>query len=125
MRPNFTSLFLFSKPNNLGFHHHPQSNSKSQLHEHVQSRRDTITSLTTTSLIFTSTLSRAENSYAITSSEAETSYNQYAKTYDDLDGGYIADSLGIEESRIKLIKQARGNVLEVAVGTGLNLNKYK
>ncbi len=63
---------------------------------------------------------------AITSSDAESSYNKYAKTYDELDGGSIAKNLGIDEERTRIIQQqAKGDVLEVAVGTGLNLSKYK
>lgn len=70
--------------------------------------------------------STVQAAHAITSQEAESSYNQYASNYDLLDGGSIADSLGIEKARDKLIsKMARGNVLEVGVGTGLNLGKYR
>jgi methyltransferase OMS1 len=62
---------------------------------------------------------------AITSSEAETSYDTYAKNYDALDGGSLSNSLGIEDARAKLLQSARGRVLEIGVGTGLNLGKYK
>ena len=63
---------------------------------------------------------------AISSSEAETSYNKYASNYDALDGGSLADSLGIEKARTNLLRNnARGKVLEIGVGTGLNLSKYK
>jgi methyltransferase OMS1 len=62
---------------------------------------------------------------AITSSEAETSYDKYAKSYDDLDGGSLSNSLGIEEARTKVLQSAKGRVLEIGVGTGLNLSKYK
>jgi methyltransferase OMS1 len=134
MRPDHLSLFLFANPLKFGSNSNVQLNSKSQLsklHErnpHIQSRRQNIittTSLVTVSILSTSTIFKPEECSAISSSEAETSYDKYAKTYDDLDGGSIATSLGIEESRDKLLKQARGNVLEVAVGTGLNLSKYK
>lgn len=61
---------------------------------------------------------------AITSDEAASSYNRYAKQYDLLDGGIIAQDLGIASARSKLISQARGNVLEIGAGTGLNLKEY-
>jgi ubiquinone/menaquinone biosynthesis C-methylase UbiE len=66
-----------------------------------------------------------QESNALKSSDAEASYDRYAKSYDDLDGGAVADSLGIAEARTKLIGSAKGHVLEVAVGTGLNLGQYK
>jgi methyltransferase OMS1, mitochondrial len=62
---------------------------------------------------------------AITSSEAERSYNKYASSYDQLDGGSIASQLGIEVARSKLIGQATGKVLEIGCGTGLNIPFYK
>jgi methyltransferase OMS1 len=62
--------------------------------------------------------------HAISSKEAESSYDQYASNYDSLDGGAIADSLGIEKARQNLIRMAKGNVLEIGAGTGLNLGKY-
>lgn len=62
---------------------------------------------------------------AITSSEAERSYNEYAPSYDQLDGGGVASQLGIEGARSKLIGEAKGKVLEIGCGTGLNLPFYK
>ena len=61
---------------------------------------------------------------ALTPKEAETAYDSYAESYDELDGGKAADILGLDVARTKLFRQARGNVLEIACGTGLNLNKY-
>ncbi|KAL4528160.1 hypothetical protein Ndes2526B_g07942 [Nannochloris sp. 'desiccata'] len=52
------------------------------------------------------------------------SYNQYAKNYDDLDGGVVADALGFPDQRKALLQEATGDVLETAVGTGLNLQYY-
>jgi methyltransferase OMS1 len=74
------------------------------------------------SLVF---LSSSSPSHAISSQEAESSYNQYAPTYDTLDGGSVADSLGIEQARSKMLQLATGKVLEIGAGTGLNLGKYK
>jgi methyltransferase OMS1 len=52
------------------------------------------------------------------------SYNQYADNYDDLDGGVVADALGFPDQRKALLQQATGDVIEIAVGTGLNLQYY-
>ena len=61
---------------------------------------------------------------ALTPQEAETAYDTYAATYDELDGGKAADILGLDQARTALFRQARGSVLEIGVGTGLNLEKY-
>ena len=52
------------------------------------------------------------------------SYNQYAETYDDLDGGVVAEALGFPDQRRDLLREASGDVLECGVGTGLNLQFY-
>jgi methyltransferase OMS1 len=71
-------------------------------HECVNdSRRTFIASIAATSVI------RPTN--AISPEEASKSYDVYAKSYDNLDGG----------------SAAKGAVLEIGVGTGLNLNSYK
>ena len=62
---------------------------------------------------------------ALTPLEAEQRYNRYASNYDQLDGGQASSMFGIDEARRQMIQQARGNVLEVGVGTGLNLDKYQ
>ncbi len=129
MRPDFLSAILFTNPTSVGsftgISSILRSESNLQLdRQSTQSRRDSFNSLATSTLFISTLFGRSKGTRAITSSEAEISYNKYAKTYDDLDGGSIADSLGIEEARNKIIKQARGDVLEVAVGTGLNLSKY-
>ena len=41
-----------------------------------------------------------------------------------MDGGILASWLGFSKQRQMLISKAYGNVLEVAVGTGLNLPLY-
>ena len=61
---------------------------------------------------------------ALTPQEAETAYDSYAASYDELDGGKAADVLGLDQARTTLFRQARGSVLEIGVGTGLNLEKY-
>ncbi|CAM9355174.1 unnamed protein product [Chrysoparadoxa australica] len=52
------------------------------------------------------------------------SYDSYSKSYNNLDGGALAERLGIEELRAAMTSRANGRVLEVAVGTGLNLGYY-
>lgn len=87
-------------------------------HECVNdSRRTFIASIAATSVI------RPTN--AISPEEASKSYDVYAKSYDNLDGGSASSALGIDEARTKLLQFAKGDVLEIGVGTGLNLNRYK
>ena len=52
-------------------------------------------------------------------------YDKFSSTYDELDGGVAAGALGLERERASMIGSASGLVLEVAVGTGLNLPMYK
>jgi len=67
-----------------------------------------------------------EHSIALTPDQAESSYDKYASTYDDLDGGAVASALGLDDARRALVgsRLVRGNVLEIGVGTGLNMDKY-
>jgi methyltransferase OMS1 len=53
-------------------------------------------------------------------------YDAYSQTYDDLDGNKIVvETLGIDQLRTKMFERVEGDVLELAVGTGLNLPYYK
>lgn len=52
-------------------------------------------------------------------------YDGYAATYDNLDGGAFAgDTLGLDALRKGVLARASGEVLELGVGTGLNLPGY-
>ncbi len=50
-------------------------------------------------------------------------YNAFAKWYDLTDG--LAGYLGLRRLRRRLLAKASGTVLEIAVGTGLNLPRYQ
>jgi methyltransferase OMS1 len=51
-------------------------------------------------------------------------YDGYAPTYDSLDDGEIAKSLGMDDQRRAFVSLAHGKTLEVGVGTGINLQYY-
>ena len=78
-----------------------------------------IATISTTSSLF------LPGASAISPEEASRDYDIYSNTYDILDGGSAASALGIDEARTKLLQLAKGNVLEIGVGTGLNLSNYK
>jgi ubiquinone/menaquinone biosynthesis C-methylase UbiE len=63
-------------------------------------------------------------STALSPEAASTAYDTYASSYDALDGGSAASVLGLDEARSQLFQQAKGKVLEIGAGTGLNLSKY-
>ncbi|MGH7927116.1 MAG: class I SAM-dependent methyltransferase [Candidatus Binatia bacterium] len=58
----------------------------------------------------------------MTSRELADKYDRFACWYDWVEG--IPDVLGIRVLRRRLVREARGRVLEVAVGTGKNLRYY-
>ena len=51
-------------------------------------------------------------------------YDRYASSYDDLDGGQAAKALGIAAARRALAARCAGRVLEVGAGTGLQAPFY-
>ncbi len=61
---------------------------------------------------------------ALSPTDAATKYDSYSYSYDVLDGGKASSALGIDQARRLLLQKARGNVLEIGVGTGLNLDSY-
>jgi methyltransferase OMS1, mitochondrial len=64
------------------------------------------------------------SSWALSPEQASTDYDAYAPSYNGLDGGQASSLLGIDEARSLLFQKARGDVLEIGAGTGLNLDKY-
>lgn len=58
----------------------------------------------------------------LTSRELSQKYDRFARWYDWVEG--IPDLLGLMRLRRRLMQQASGKVLEVAVGTGKNLPYY-
>mmetsp|Transcript_13117 Transcript_13117/g.31903 ORF Transcript_13117/g.31903 Transcript_13117/m.31903 type:complete len:293 (-) Transcript_13117:400-1278(-) len=104
----------------------PSENSRMQkiaplFHHPMNDRRAIIASTISTVPV----LAGISSSSAITPEQASKSYDTYAETYDNLDGGNIASSLGIDEARKNLLSMAKGDVLEIGVGTGLNLDSYR
>jgi ubiquinone/menaquinone biosynthesis C-methylase UbiE len=57
-----------------------------------------------------------------TSREISEKYDRFARWYDLVEG--IPNLLGVRKLRRQLLRQASGKVLEVAVGTGMNLTYY-
>ena len=58
----------------------------------------------------------------LTTKEIAGKYNHFARWYDLVEG--VPDLLGVRKLRQRLLRQALGQVLEVAVGTGKNLVYY-
>jgi ubiquinone/menaquinone biosynthesis C-methylase UbiE len=50
-------------------------------------------------------------------------YNRFARWYDYFEG--LCGFLGVSKLRHDLVSQAEGRVLEVAIGTGRNLQYYR
>lgn len=59
------------------------------------------------------------------SAHAEASYDRLASSYDRWNRGGAARTFGISDLREELIREAKGEVLEVAVGSGINLKSYE
>ena len=65
--------------------------------------------------------------YGLTPLDASRDYDSYATTYNKLDGGSVASSLGIDNARKALLSNSaivKGKVLEIGAGTGINLDYY-
>jgi methyltransferase OMS1, mitochondrial len=85
---------------------------------------DILTTCSAGAVVSLATGSNAPNSWALSPGQASTDYDAYAPSYDGLDGGQASSLLGIDEARTMLFQKARGDVLEIGAGTGLNLEKY-
>jgi ubiquinone/menaquinone biosynthesis C-methylase UbiE len=59
----------------------------------------------------------------LTTLEISQKYDRFARWYDWIEG--VPDLLGVSRLRRRLLRGARGKVLEVAVGTGKNLRYYR
>lgn len=69
-------------------------------------------------------LSLSQTSFATLPTVRQNPYDTYAKTYDNLDKGLAADVLGLSALREEVGNLVKGDVLEVAVGTGIQLEHY-
>ena len=56
--------------------------------------------------------------------EPQANYDRWSSSYDALDGGDAATALGLDRLRAEAVGRCSGRVLEVGVGTGLNLPLY-
>lgn len=75
--------------------------------------------------LITSALTLRADDPAIASSSYYDKYDEYASTYENLDGTtFLANILGFNALRRKLLSQATGDVLELGIGTGVNLPLY-
>ena len=59
-----------------------------------------------------------------TISSQDQPYDAFSSTYDRLNGGSVTSALGIDEMRMLANQYVSGDVLEVAVGTGLQSQYY-
>jgi methyltransferase OMS1, mitochondrial len=124
----FVLSSLSSKPRPETSNNHASVNMilmmkhRRELFQDMASIASTITTTNTLALLIPSTKSSV--AHALTPTEASQAYDQYATTYDELDGGTMSDMFGMDQARSALLAQAHGSVLEIGCGTGLNLNKY-
>jgi ubiquinone/menaquinone biosynthesis C-methylase UbiE len=58
-------------------------------------------------------------------SSSSLSYDKFASSYDSINNGFLSDCFGIKKLRAEAGRVAYGKVLEVAVGTGLQLPYYQ
>jgi ubiquinone/menaquinone biosynthesis C-methylase UbiE len=63
--------------------------------------------------------------HALSPTDAALQYDTYASTYNPLDRAlFVASTLKLDRARQDLVQRADGDVLEIGVGTGLNLPYY-
>ena len=75
-------------------------------------------------LATTNTLCLYFTSLDIASTSIEQRYDTYSKTYEVINGGQPAEVFGMNELRKQAGARAYGNLLEIAVGTGLQAKYY-
>jgi methyltransferase OMS1, mitochondrial len=124
------AAFLFSHGSKQGSPTHTGScvlwlsDSNNEVNDSIRRRMLTAAVGVVSPLMFNQCGSTTAPANALTPKEAASAYDSYASHYDALDGGTASTILGLDDARAELFRRATGNVLEIGVGTGLNLAKY-
>jgi hypothetical protein len=95
---------------------------------HAQSRRALIESSASKAAVSAAAVAATSAAMLLVGTRADAAnvdFDKFAADYDQLDGGALAEGLGLEQLRRSMTASAAGHVLEIAVGTGLNLPNYK
>jgi len=93
----------------------------------LQRRRAFLSSIVVAISLFGSSSSSSSSAAAAAAAAAaqEQAYDAFASSYDRLDGNSkVADTLGISSLRKQAALVSKGDVLEVAIGTGLQADYY-
>lgn len=90
-------------------------------HQRREVLKSALVSFSLAHIVFTN---HPKKGFALSPDEASTAYDSYASSYDTLDGGSASSIFGIDQARSELFSKARGSILEIGAGTGLNLEKY-
>lgn len=93
-------------------------------HQQEGRRRQVLRKILSSSAAVLCTTAASSPSGALSPTDASAQYDSYSASYDRLDGGKASSVLGIAQARSTLLQKATGNVLEIGVGTGLNLENY-
>jgi SAM-dependent methyltransferase len=102
--------------------------SESLAQSEPKSRRELLSAASAVAAAATATgwtcLTTGRSAVALAPDVAQVRYDAYAASYDQLDGGALPALLGIVDARKEWVGRASGHVLEIGVGTGLNLPHY-